>query len=70
MDSLAIAGGLGIDLGQLVIALHQGYVGQVGVAGQGEQQGCATDTTAHDQHIGGVVGAGRIGKGGGGAFQR
>ena len=33
VDRLAVAAGLGVHLGQLVVALHQGEVAQVGVAG-------------------------------------
>ena len=51
VDGLAVAGGLGVDLGQLPIALHQGDAAQIGVARQFEQQGRAAHPAPHDQHI-------------------
>ena len=51
MDGLAVAAGLRIHLGQTAVALHQGQTGEVGVAGQLEQEGRAAHATTHDQHI-------------------
>ena len=51
VDGLAVVGGLGIHLGQLVVALHQSNPSQIGVAGQFKQQGGPADTAPNDQHI-------------------